>query len=63
MDRFKYGFFCDDFSNTTLQETVNPQYMAAIENRCLVPNSFSWTVQQGNIGMITAPYCPEIVIT
>lgn len=37
LNRFKYGFFVDDFSTTKFSEIDNPQYAAAIEDDDVVP--------------------------
>jgi len=37
IDRFKYGFFADDFSTTNYTDTSSPEYSATIENNEVVP--------------------------
>ena len=40
LDRFKYGFFVDDFTTSLFAETSNPQYAAAIENDKVIPSKY-----------------------
>jgi hypothetical protein len=40
LNRFKYGFFADDFSTYALTDTRNPEYNACITNNALTPNNF-----------------------
>lgn len=43
LDRFKYGFLVDDFSNYKYSDRNNPQYMAQIDDDDLVPYKLSWS--------------------
>lgn len=45
LDRFKFGFFVDDFSTFKFNDTNNPQYAAFIEDNCLVPEKLLWNVR------------------
>lgn len=41
-DRFKFGFFVDDFTTSTYSDLRNPQYWALKENVDIVPPKMTW---------------------
>lgn len=47
INRFKFGFFVDDFKTGVSQDTNNPQYMAQIFQSQLYPDSISWGLRHG----------------
>jgi hypothetical protein len=55
-NRFKFGFYADDFSTQISQDVQNPQYNAALANTCLVPNSYVWTVTTSTNGVYSTSY-------
>lgn len=63
LDRFKFGFFADDYSTPVSQDTTNPQYNAALVNDCLVPNSCSWTVASSSNGIYSTNYTDWCIIS
>jgi hypothetical protein len=42
LNRFKFGFFVDDFSSYVSTDTENPQYAAMIEEDDALPNKMGW---------------------
>lgn len=54
INRFKFGFFVDDYSSTQYLETDNPQHNASILKNALVPGMTSWPVF--HVGGAPAPY-------
>jgi hypothetical protein len=44
LDRFKFGFFVDDFSTTIFSDLTNPQYWALREAPDIVPPKMTWDV-------------------
>ena len=44
LDRFKFGFFVDDFNTTTFSDLTNPQYWALKEGEDIVPPKMTWDV-------------------
>jgi hypothetical protein len=63
LNRFKFGFFADDFSTQISQDEFNPQYNAALVNKQLVPNSFVWTVTTHTNGVYQSNYLPWPIVT
>ena len=48
VDRFKYGFFVDDFSTSKYSDTQNPQYAATITFNTLYPLADNINLTHGN---------------
>lgn len=44
VNRFKYGFFVDDFSTENFSDKENPSYAASVEDDDVVPEREIWTV-------------------
>ena len=44
MDRFKYGFFVDDFHDYLNLDTTNPNFAAIVEDDDLVPEKMQWAI-------------------
>lgn len=55
-NRFKFGFFVDDYNSDTLLDTDNPQHAASIEEGRLVPDKMEWEVVQDPGGFQVPPY-------
>ena len=51
LNRFKFGFFADDFSTAIGSDTDNPGYSASIENDKVVPPKQEWTVYSNTPGI------------
>ena len=62
LNRFKFGFFADDFSTTIGSDLENPAYSATIEDDKVVPPKQEWTVYSNNEG-ITCDYVDYAIIT
>ena len=64
LNRFKFGFFADDFSTTNFVESDDPQYSASIEEDKVVPKKFSWSVEhkEDNSKDVNGPYIDWIII-
>lgn len=54
-NRFKFGFFADDFSTYVSQDLQNPQYAARIFQGKQTPPVISWTLQHG---LHVTPFLP-----
>lgn len=62
LNRFKYGFFVDQFINYLYSERDNPQYSTYIEDSCIVPEKMVWTLNfQPYLGPV--PFIDETVIS
>lgn len=61
INRFKFGFFADDYSTANYQQLDDPQYAATIEFDDLVPEKMIWSVGSGNTGH-TCNYVDWLVI-
>lgn len=61
INRFKFGFFADDYSTAKYQQLDDPQYAATIENDDLVPEKMIWSVGSGN-NQHTCKYVDWLVI-
>ena len=48
LDRFKFGFFVDDYSTYNFLDRNNPTFSAYIEDNCLVPEKLTWTLSLVN---------------
>jgi hypothetical protein len=71
LNRFKYGFFADNFSSTQYTDTTNPEYNAKIVNQEVVPNQFVINIPHiphpANVGTVmnttgkitTLPFTPK----
>ena len=62
LNRFKFGFFVDDFSTTISSDLDNPSYHATIENDKVIPPKQEWTVYANNDG-ITCDYIDYTIIS
>ncbi len=62
LNRFKFGFYADDFSTSISQDTTNPQYSADVVEDCLVPNSVIWTVTNHSNGVYSTNYLPWPIV-
>ena len=62
LNRFKFGFFVDDFSTTISSDLDNPSYAATIEDDKVIPPKQSWTVYSNTDG-ITCDYTNYALIT
>lgn len=62
LNRFKFGFFVDDFSTTISSDLENPAYAASIEEDKVVPPKQEWTVYSNTPG-ITCDYVDYMLIT
>jgi hypothetical protein len=51
LDRFKYGFFVDDFTSARYSDLENPQYAATIIDDDVVPDSHIWAIPGPNTCM------------
>lgn len=59
INRFKFGFFADDFNNGNNSDTMNPEYQASIVNSRVLPFAESTLVTHGKgfmIGSFTGQY-------
>lgn len=75
VDRYKFGFFVDPFSDYTFSDVDNPEYYAAIRNDQLVPKqaelnfeffydaTLNGDVAADSDGIITLPYIEYDLIT
>lgn len=61
LDRFKFGFFVDDFRNYKFSDTNNPQYSAQIVKDDVVPNMYFWNIPGGNVD-VGFPYRDHLII-
>lgn len=62
LNRFKYGFFVDDFSTQIYAETSNPQYAAAIEDDKVIPSKYLITNDFLD-GGVSVPYIDYALIS
>lgn len=62
LNRFKFGFFADDFATTIGSDMENPAYSATIEDDKVVPPKQEWTVYANTDG-ITCDYIDYAIIT
>lgn len=66
LNRFKYGFFADEFENLLYSDTQNPQYASALERistrSCITPTRFTWPIYgPANDGY--PPYVDYVVVS
>jgi hypothetical protein len=62
LNRFKFGFFVDDFSTDVSSEVDHPSYAATLEEDKVVPPKQSWTVYSNTDG-ITCDYIDYALVT
>lgn len=62
LNRFKFGFFVDDFSTDISSDTENPAYAATIEEDKVVPPKQTWTVYSNTPG-ITCDFIDFAIIS
>lgn len=63
LDRFKYGFFVDSFSDTSLQSDADPHYAARIEESQLLTPSTLQIFPQYQGGILHPNYVDHTVIS
>lgn len=56
INRFKYGFFTDDFSSTTYTSVNSPEYAADIKNGRVIPSSEMITYPLPDISCVCTPF-------
>ncbi len=57
LNRFKFGFFVNDFSTNKLSDTENPQYSAMIDQDDSLPKRMTWV---GRFNRSDVPICAYI---
>jgi hypothetical protein len=62
VNRFKFGFFVDDYTTPLYQDVDNSQYRAAILNTELIPSTVSWAVSEGQGGQHSCPYVDYLIV-
>lgn len=62
LNRFKFGFFVDDFSDYERLDTANPRFAAAIEADDLVPPKMSWIAYFDRSNVSSGDYIEEPII-
>lgn len=62
INRFKFGFFVDDYITEDFLEVENPQHAAAIEESRLVPDKMDWSVLQDPGGFQHPPYVDWVIV-
>ncbi len=62
LNRFKFGFFADDFTTTVSSDIENPAYAATIEEDKVVPPKQEWTVYS-NTPAITCDYTDFAIVS
>lgn len=63
VNRFKYGFFADDFTTTNFMDLSNPNYRAGYENGDIVPSKFRWTLGFNTNFAGNIPYVEQNIMT
>lgn len=63
LNRFKFGFFVDDFSDYKHSDTANPRYNASIEQDDSVPNKMSWIAYFDSSTLPSGAYIEETLIS
>ena len=67
LDRFRYGFYVDPFTDYNLSDISNPEYYATIKDHRLSPklNEFNleFMPDAGDIGIITLPYVELVIVS
>jgi len=61
-NRFKFGYFVDDFSTQTFSDVSDPQYSASKEGNDIVPNKMLWDIPLLN-AFGSLPYIEQTIIT
>ena len=63
LNRFKFGFFVDDFSDYLRLDTANPRFNAQIELDDLVPPKMSWIAYFDGGSINNGDYIEEILVS
>jgi hypothetical protein len=63
LNRFKFGFFVDDFSSGVSQDVTNPSYSADVSGGCLTPPTVTWAVGYGEERGLSVPYIDFPIIS
>ena len=63
LNRFKFGFFVDDFSDYLRLDTANPRFNAQIELDDLVPPKMSWIAYFDESSLNNGDYIEEILVS
>ena len=62
LNRFKYGFFVDDFSTRLFSDESNPAYAARIENDDIIPDVQKLTTDLDN-NIVTCDYIDYLIVS
>ena len=62
LNRFKFGFFADDFSDYLSSDVENPRYAAMIEQDDAIPRKMNWVGRFNPEDTIHCQYIDEILI-
>ena len=62
VNRFKFGYWADDFSTTNFSDLTDPQYSATKEGTDVVPNKLMWDVPLLN-AFGSLPYIEQTIIS
>jgi len=62
LNRFKFGFFVDDFSNYDRLDTANPRFSAMIEQDDLIPEKMQWISYFDESTNSRGEYIDEVLI-
>ena len=60
VNRFKFGFFVDDFSTFNYMDLSNPQFRSSLENGDIVPSKLIWELSFGGSGDLSSISVPII---
>jgi len=63
INRFKFGFFADDFTNSNNSDTANPEYQASILNSRVLPFAESTLVTHGKGFLIGSFASQQALVT
>jgi hypothetical protein len=63
LNRFKFGYFVDDFSSALSQDVTNPGYAAAISSSNMTPPTVEWIVGYGDARAASVDYMDFPIIS
>jgi Domain of unknown function (DUF4815) len=63
INRFKYGFFVDDYNNVDFSEATSPEYCASTSNGFATPLLTSFNVVHSGDGFSASEYSEELLLT
>ncbi len=63
LNRFKFGFFADDFSTYDRLDTANPRFAAMVEQDDLIPEKMSWISYFDSSTNSRGDYVDEILVS